>query len=636
MGGGVDEAVKVVDLEDGEGEEEEEAEAAEGSSRETRMLPRMPVRVLLAEGDDSTRHVISALLRKCGYRVAVASDGVKAWDILKEKSFNIDLVLTEVELPLMSGFLLLSTIMEHDASKNIPVIMMSSHDSVSTVFKCMLKGAADFLVKPIRKNELRNLWQHVWRKQLANGGPGVHHIQQEENLTEIIEPKTAVMKADNLNKDSPHKNRECSEQESDAQSSCTRSELEAESKQTNKNLEYKQPTERHLSIPSNKNAELNGQNNIQTKDDNLVITREDDLSPKKRACLDDNTSEKASRDIELVHIIDNQQKHNMLREVDNVRTTSMGNDEKGSIPAYQLELSLRRTDYSKLENQEKNDRRTLNHSTSSAFSLYNCRTASTLGNAGDDQLCSISETQADVENRNGDLAAPSQDMTGTTKDMTGTNRPPIRVVPFPVPVQGLTFDGQPFWNGASVASLFYPQPAPPIWNSKTSMWQESTPQTPSLPQKSQQNEPIDMGPKPVENAEKQSVINPNASGKQLRVEIPNDERRHVSPMTGESGSSTVLDSTRNTLSSSGCDSTSNRITAPTESSNTFRGVPETPSTDGSRHLSQREVALNKFRLKRKDRCFEKKVRYQSRKLLAEQRPRVKGQFVRQDHSIQGS
>ncbi|KAK8702369.1 hypothetical protein V6N13_020725 [Hibiscus sabdariffa] len=47
------------------------------------------------------------------------------------------------------------------------------------------------------------------------------------------------------------------------------------------------------------------------------------------------------------------------------------------------------------------------------------------------------------------------------------------------------------------------------------------------------------------------------------------------------------------------------------------------------HLSQREAALTKFRLKRKDRCFEKKVRYQNRKRLAEQRPRVKGQFVRQ-------
>lgn len=47
------------------------------------------------------------------------------------------------------------------------------------------------------------------------------------------------------------------------------------------------------------------------------------------------------------------------------------------------------------------------------------------------------------------------------------------------------------------------------------------------------------------------------------------------------------------------------------------------------HHARREAALTKFRRKRKERCFEKKVRYQSRKRLAEQRPRVRGQFVRQ-------
>lgn len=33
------------------------------------------------------------------------------------------------------------------------------------VYQCLTKGAADFLVKPVRKNELKNLWQHVWRKR---------------------------------------------------------------------------------------------------------------------------------------------------------------------------------------------------------------------------------------------------------------------------------------------------------------------------------------------------------------------------------------------------------------------------------------------------------------------------------------
>ena len=45
--------------------------------------------------------------------------------------------------------------------------VMSLKDSMDTAFKCLLKGAADFLFKPIRKNELQNLWQHVWRRHLV-------------------------------------------------------------------------------------------------------------------------------------------------------------------------------------------------------------------------------------------------------------------------------------------------------------------------------------------------------------------------------------------------------------------------------------------------------------------------------------
>lgn len=50
---------------------------------------------------------------------------------------------------------------------------MSSHDSIGTVHKCMMRGAADFLMKPIRINELKNLWQHVWRRQSVSS---IHHF----------------------------------------------------------------------------------------------------------------------------------------------------------------------------------------------------------------------------------------------------------------------------------------------------------------------------------------------------------------------------------------------------------------------------------------------------------------------------
>ncbi|KAG2720747.1 hypothetical protein I3760_02G049700 [Carya illinoinensis] len=69
-----------------------------------RLLPRMMLRVLLVEAHDSTRQIIAALLRKCSYRVVAVSDGLKAWEILKERAHNIDLILTEVDLPAISGF----------------------------------------------------------------------------------------------------------------------------------------------------------------------------------------------------------------------------------------------------------------------------------------------------------------------------------------------------------------------------------------------------------------------------------------------------------------------------------------------------------------------------------------------------
>lgn len=54
--------------------------------------------------------------------VAAVGDGLKAWELLKGRPRNIDLILTEVDLPSISGYALLTLIMEHEACKNIPVI----------------------------------------------------------------------------------------------------------------------------------------------------------------------------------------------------------------------------------------------------------------------------------------------------------------------------------------------------------------------------------------------------------------------------------------------------------------------------------------------------------------------------------
>ncbi|CAI9779005.1 unnamed protein product [Fraxinus pennsylvanica] len=158
-----------------------------------RFLHVRSIRVLLVENDDSTRHVVTALLRNCNYEVLEAANGLQAWKILENLTNHIDLVLTEVVMPCLSGVGLLCKIMNHKTRKNVPVIMMSSHDSRGLVFKCLTNGAVDFLVKPIRKNELKNLWQHVWRRCHSSSGSG----SESGTPTQKSVNSKSIVKSDN-------------------------------------------------------------------------------------------------------------------------------------------------------------------------------------------------------------------------------------------------------------------------------------------------------------------------------------------------------------------------------------------------------------------------------------------------------
>lgn len=72
-------------------------------------------------------------------------------------------------------------------SRKVPFIMMSARDDADTVMKCLQGGAADYLVKPIRKNELKNLWTHVWRNTRHTS---VVDERPQRSGSESLTPKT--------------------------------------------------------------------------------------------------------------------------------------------------------------------------------------------------------------------------------------------------------------------------------------------------------------------------------------------------------------------------------------------------------------------------------------------------------------
>ncbi|KAK8272380.1 hypothetical protein V6Z12_D11G327600 [Gossypium hirsutum] len=128
-------------------------------------IDRSKVRILLCDNDTKSCEEVFSLLLKCSYQVTTVKSARQVIDALNAEGPDIDIILTEVDLPMTKGMKLLKYIMRNNELRRIPDIMMSAQDEVSIVVKCLRLGAADYLVKPLRTNELLNLWTHMWRRR---------------------------------------------------------------------------------------------------------------------------------------------------------------------------------------------------------------------------------------------------------------------------------------------------------------------------------------------------------------------------------------------------------------------------------------------------------------------------------------
>ncbi|KGN60734.1 two-component response regulator ORR24 [Cucumis sativus] len=120
------------------------------------------MRVLAVDDDPICLKVLENLLRKCQYHVTTTNQAVQALKMLRENKNRFDLVISDVNMPDMDGFKLLELV---GLEMDLPVIMLSAHSNTELVKKGVLHGACDYLLKPVRIEELKNIWQHVLRRK---------------------------------------------------------------------------------------------------------------------------------------------------------------------------------------------------------------------------------------------------------------------------------------------------------------------------------------------------------------------------------------------------------------------------------------------------------------------------------------
>lgn len=109
-------------------------------------------RILVVEDTATTRTLEQRILETQGYRVHTVNDGARAWESVQNNPY--DLVITDIEMPMMNGFDLVERIKKNPQTKNIPVVIVTSLNTKENKHRGIKVGADAYVTKDLFSTEL--------------------------------------------------------------------------------------------------------------------------------------------------------------------------------------------------------------------------------------------------------------------------------------------------------------------------------------------------------------------------------------------------------------------------------------------------------------------------------------------------
>lgn len=104
--------------------------------------------VLVVDDSPSVRHLTSNIVKNAGWTAIVAKDGLDALDVLQDLRELPDVILSDVEMPRMNGYELLTALKKQELWRTIPVVMITSRANDKHRQKAFDLGASEYLTKP--------------------------------------------------------------------------------------------------------------------------------------------------------------------------------------------------------------------------------------------------------------------------------------------------------------------------------------------------------------------------------------------------------------------------------------------------------------------------------------------------------
>ena len=129
------------------------------------------MRILVVDDFMTMRRVVRGLLREMGLDdVAEAASGAAALDLLR--AGGVDAVISDIEMPTLGGFELLSAIRRDARWRYLPVLMVTAEARKDEIVRCTQAGATAYLVKPFTRAVLEEKLRSALPAAFETGDKG--------------------------------------------------------------------------------------------------------------------------------------------------------------------------------------------------------------------------------------------------------------------------------------------------------------------------------------------------------------------------------------------------------------------------------------------------------------------------------
>jgi len=109
-------------------------------------------RVLIADDNPQGVELLEAYLAEGNYEIRTAADGDETLACVRD--WRPDLILLDIMMPKISGFEVCKRLRRDEATRSIPVLMITALDQPSDIDRALEAGANDFVTKPVNKSDL--------------------------------------------------------------------------------------------------------------------------------------------------------------------------------------------------------------------------------------------------------------------------------------------------------------------------------------------------------------------------------------------------------------------------------------------------------------------------------------------------